>query len=226
MQLYKTYLSIHLNRTKEKQRCITTHITRTTEGAFGPPGALPATWARVARFGRGGGAGRGDWFRVGRMLAHGDLKLLALALIEEQPRHGYELIKLIEEKTSGCYSPSPGVVYPTLTFLEEAGYVTAESEGAKKRYSITEEGRAYLEENRDIADLVLARLSGIGKKMARMRRERGSDRDEDQSVPQLVGAALDNLRATAVKRLETEDDDAETRIVEILARAAQDIRKA
>ncbi|HEY8264712.1 MAG TPA: PadR family transcriptional regulator [Methyloceanibacter sp.] len=180
-----------------------------------------------ARFGRGGGGeGRGDWFRVGRMLAHGDLKLLALALIEEQPRHGYELIKLIEEKTSGCYSPSPGVVYPTLTFLEEAGYVTAESEGAKKRYSITEGGRAYLEENRDIADLVLARLSGLGKKMARMRRERGNDRDEDQSVPQLVGAALDNLRATAVKRLETEDDEAETKIVEILARAAQDIRKA
>jgi DNA-binding PadR family transcriptional regulator len=179
-----------------------------------------------ARFGRGGGEGRGDWFRVGRMLAHGDLKLLALALIEEQPRHGYELIKLIEEKTSGCYSPSPGVVYPTLTFLEEAGYVTAESEGAKKRYSITAEGRAYLEENRDIADLVLARLSGIGKKMARMRRERGGDRDEDQSVPQLVSAALDNLRATAVKRLEAQDEDAETRIVEILARAAQDIRKA
>jgi DNA-binding PadR family transcriptional regulator len=176
------------------------------------------------RFGRGGGEGRGDWFRVGRMLAHGDLKLLALALIEEQPRHGYELIKLIEEKTSGCYSPSPGVVYPTLTFLEEAGYVTAESEGAKKRYSITEEGRAYLEENRDIADLVLARLSGLGKKMARMRRDR--DRDEDQSVPQLVSAALDNLRATAVKRLEAQDEDAETRIVEILARAAQDIRKA
>ena len=179
----------------------------------------------VSRFGRGGGFGRGDRFGVGRMLAHGDLKLLALALIEEQPRHGYELIKLIEEKTSGCYSPSPGVVYPTLTFLEEAGYVTAESEGAKKRYSITEEGRAYLEENRDIAELVLARLSGLGKKMARMRRER-SDRDDDQSVPQLVNAALDNLRATTVKRLETEDEDAETKIVEILARAAQDIRKA
>ena len=178
------------------------------------------------RFGRGGGAGRGDWFRVGRMLAHGDLKLLALALIAEQPRHGYELIKLIEEKTSGCYSPSPGVVYPTLTFLEEAGYVTAESEGAKKRYSITEEGRTYLEENRDIADLVQARLAGLGKKMARMRRDRGSERDEDQSVPQLVNAALDNLRVTAVKRLESHDDDAETRIVEILARAAQEIRKA
>src|ERR1044072_8962586 len=72
-------------------------------------------------FGPGQEGGGGDWFRVGRMLAQGDLKLLALALIAEQPRHGYELIKLIEEKTSGWYSPSPGVVYPTLTFLEEAG---------------------------------------------------------------------------------------------------------
>ena len=141
-------------------------------------------WAgrRFGRFGegprwggRGEGGGRGDWFRVGRMLAQGDLKLLALALIAEQPRHGYELIKLIEEKTRGAYSPSPGVVYPTLTFLEEAGYVTAEAEGAKKRYTITEEGRAYLEENRDIADMVLARLAAIGEKLARMRRRSGSE---------------------------------------------------
>jgi DNA-binding PadR family transcriptional regulator len=178
--------------------------------------------------GRGEGAGgRGDWFRVGRMLAQGDLKLLALALIAEQPRHGYELIKLIEEKTSGAYSPSPGVIYPTLTFLEEAGYVTAESEGAKKRYTITEDGRAYLEENRDVADMILARLAGIGKKMARMRKRWGSESGEEQAgVPQLVGAALDNLRAVTLKRLETESEagDAETRIVEILARAAQDIR--
>src|SRR6476620_3623920 len=182
-----------------------------------------------ARFGRGsGGEGRGDWFRVGRMLAHGDLKLLALALIEEQPRHGYELIKLIEEKTSGCYSPSPGVVYPTLTCLEEAGYVTAESEGAKKRYSITEEGRAYLEENRDIADMILARLAAIGTRMARMRRRFRRDEEEDEkaSVPQLVDAALDNLRSVTAKRLEAENGEAETRIVEILARAAQDIRSA
>ena len=177
------------------------------------------------RFGRGGRGG-GDWFRVGRMLAQGDLKLLALALIAEQPRHGYEIIKLIEEKTSDCYSPSPGVVYPTLTFLEEAGYVTAESEGAKKRYTITEEGRAYLEENRDIADMILARLAAIGSKMARARRAFGRDRDREdaQNVPQLVDAALDNLRSVTVKRLETEDSEAETRIVEILARAAQDIR--
>ena len=147
-------------------------------------------WAgrRFGRFGEGprlggrgeGGGGRGDWFRVGRMLAQGDLKLLALALIAEQPRHGYELIKLIEDKTRGAYSPSPGVVYPTLTFLEEAGYVTAEAEGAKKRYTITEEGRAYLEENRDIADMVLARLAAIGEKLARMRRKWRSEGEEDE----------------------------------------------
>ncbi len=193
-------------------------------------------WA-ARRFGRHGGRGPGwglgpggggsDWFRIGRMLAQGDLKLLALALIAEQPRHGYELIKIIEEKTSGCYSPSPGVVYPTLTFLEEAGYVTAESEGAKKRYTITDEGRAYLEENRDVADMVLERLAAIGEKLARRRRAwRGRNEEETSRVPQLVDAALENLRAAAGKRLEGENGEAETRIVEILARAAQDIRSS
>jgi DNA-binding PadR family transcriptional regulator len=191
-------------------------------------------WAgrRFGRFGEGprfggrgeGGGGRGDWFRVGRMLAQGDLKLLALALIAEQPRHGYELIKLIEDKTRGAYSPSPGVVYPTLTFLEEAGYVTAEAEGAKKRYTITEEGRAYLEENRDIADMVLARLAAIGEKLARMRRKWRSEGEEDEaSASKLVDAALENLRDVAAKQLEA-GEDAEARIVEILMRAAQDIR--
>jgi DNA-binding PadR family transcriptional regulator len=204
---------------------------------FGDHGGCGGLWAG-RRFGRHGGTGPGrgfgpggrgggDWFRIGRMLAQGDLKLLALALIAEQPRHGYELIKLIEEKTSGFYSPSPGVVYPTLTFLEEAGYVTAESEGAKKRYTITEEGRAYLEENRDVADMVLERLAAIGEKLARRRRW-ASERDEEQrdELPKLVDAALDNLRAAAAKRLEGENGEAETRIVEILARAAQDVKNA
>ena len=195
-------------------------------------GRCGGLWAGQRRFGRFGGGpgwgpepkgGGGGWSRFGRMLAQGDLKLLALALIAEQPRHGYELIKLVEEKTSGWYSPSPGVVYPTLTFLEEAGYVTAEAEGAKKRYTITEEGRAYLEENRDIADMVLERLEAIGKKLARRRRAWEERYGEQNAVPPLVQAALDNLRAVAAKRLES-GEEAEARIVEILARAAQDIR--
>src|ERR1700740_2495659 len=108
--------------------------------------------------------------RAGRMLAQGDLRLIALALIAEQPRHGYEIIKVLEEKTAGWYSPSPGIVYPTLTFLEEAGYVTVQADGAKRLYTITDEGRAYLEENRDFVDAVLERLAKIGNKITRMRR--------------------------------------------------------
>src|ERR1700730_9538234 len=105
-------------------------------------------------FGFGGrhGFGGGDMVRAGRMLATGDLRLIALALIAEQPRHGYEIIKVLEEKTSGWYSPSPGIVYPTLTYLEEVGYVTAQPEGSKRLYTITAEGRGHLEANRDLAD--------------------------------------------------------------------------
>ena len=75
--------------------------------------------------------GLDDMMRAGRMLAQGDLRLVALAFIAEQPRHGYEIIKLVEEKTADWYSPSPGIIYPTLTYLEEAGYVTASTEGAR-----------------------------------------------------------------------------------------------
>ncbi len=89
-----------------------------------------------------------DDMRAGRMLAQGDLRLLALALIAQAPRHGYEIIKLVEEKTADWYSPSPGIVYPTLTYLEEAGYVTGSTEGSKKLYTITDEGRAYLDAER------------------------------------------------------------------------------
>lgn len=179
-------------------------------------------------FGGRGGRGGGDMFRMGRMWAQGDLKLLALALIAEQPRHGYEIIKLIEEKTAGWYSPSPGVVYPTLTFLEEAGYVTAEADGSKKRYAITEEGRAYLADNRDLADAILARLAQVGEKMGRVRRWMGWGEGASEAgadLPRLVEAALENLRETSQQKLEA-NRGAETRIVEILARAAADIREA
>src|ERR1700682_1196043 len=121
-------------------------------------------------FGWGGrhGFGGGDMVRGGRMLATGDLRLIALALIAEQPRHGYEIIKVLEEKTAGWYSPSPGIVYPTLTYLEEAGYVTAQAEGAKKLFTITDTGRAHLDENRDFVDAVLERFALIGEKVTRM----------------------------------------------------------
>src|SRR5580693_4120766 len=116
--------------------------------------------------GRGGRHGMGgeDMMRARRMLAQGDLRLIALALIAEAPRHGYEIIKTLEEKTGDWYSPSPGIIYPTLTYLEEAGHVTASAEGSKKLYTITEDGRAYLKANRQIVDTVLDRLTALGER--------------------------------------------------------------
>jgi DNA-binding PadR family transcriptional regulator len=173
-----------------------------------------------------GGMGGEDLLRARRMLAQGDLRLLALALIAEAPRHGYEIIKLIEEKTADWYSPSPGIVYPTLTYLEEAGYVTASTEGAKKLYTITEEGRAYLATSRELADVVLDRLAALGERVNRWRRSaRGEERGERRALPQLVEATLQHLRETVGKRLDS-DPDAEARLVEILARAAAELQRS
>lgn len=222
---------------------------RHRERDCGPEGeglwASGRRWRRHFGGGFGGrhGMGGGDMIRAGRMLAQGDLRLIALALIAEQPRHGYEIIKVLEDKTAGWYSPSPGIVYPTLTYLEEAGYVTAQAEGAKKLFTITDAGRAYLDENRDFVDAVLERMSAVGEKVKRMRehfsrgesdedegrgrrRGRGRDRDDDDrsGVPPLVRAALDNLREVAEQVIEG-DADAETKVVELLARAAQEMKK-
>ena len=174
--------------------------------------------------GRRHGRGGGDMMRAGRMLAQGDLRLIALALIAEQPRHGYEIIKVLEDKTAGWYSPSPGIVYPTLTYLEEAGYVTAQAEGAKKLYSITPEGRAHLEENRDFVDAVLERLANIGEKLSRMRRREERDDERSNSVPPLVRAAFENLRDVMLARL-SDQPEAEPKVVELLARAANDMKR-
>ena len=178
--------------------------------------------------GRHGGGGRGemnpDDMRAGRMLAQGDLRLVALALIAEAPRHGYEIIKLVEEKTADWYSPSPGIVYPTLTYLEEAGCVTASTEGSKKLYTITEEGRAYLETNRDLADVVLDRLSALGERINRWRRDARGERDNRRTLPPLVEAAFNHLREAVGKRLEG-DAEAEASLVEILARTDAELRR-
>jgi DNA-binding PadR family transcriptional regulator len=120
----------------------------------------------------GPGQGGGDWggnFRIGRMLASGDLRLVALFLIEQQPRHGYDLIKAIEEKSHGFYSPSPGIVYPALTFLEEANYVTSATEGNKKLYTITDEGRTHLADNREAIESTLDFLGKAGARMEEWR---------------------------------------------------------
>ncbi len=122
--------------------------------------ALSADMAAGAVIGMGGGflagmdahgRGGGDDFRTGRKLGSGDLQLLLLLLLQENPRHGYELIKAMESRTSGYYTPSPGVIYPALTYLEEIGFASVEAEGNKKLYRITESGTAFLKENQQNA---------------------------------------------------------------------------
>ena len=97
---------------------------------------------------------------LGRFFAHGDLRVVVLHLIAEKPRHGYEIIKAIEEQVAGAYSPSPGVIYPTLTLLEELGYVTVSAgEAGRKLHEITPQGRAFLDANRPVLDALLARMA-------------------------------------------------------------------
>jgi DNA-binding PadR family transcriptional regulator len=172
------------------------------------------------RHGMGGEMGPED-LRAGRMLAQGDLRLIALALIEQEPRHGYEIIKLVEEKTADWYSPSPGIVYPTLTYLEEAGYVTVSSEGSKKLYTITDDGRAYLAEQRDVADAILKRLAAVGERMARMRRRLG---DDDESLPRSISGAFQDL-SEAVRALLREDREAKGRIIDAIDRVTSELRR-
>jgi DNA-binding PadR family transcriptional regulator len=106
---------------------------------------------------RGRGGGRSG---LGRFFAHGDLRLVILDLIAEKPRHGYEIIKAIEDHVGGAYSPSPGVIYPTLTLLEELGHVTVRvADGAKKLHAITPEGQAYLDAYRPAVDALRARMA-------------------------------------------------------------------
>src|SRR5450755_317447 len=111
------------------------------------------------RHGLGGGRSDPTDLDLRRFFAHGDLRLVILRLIAEKPRHGYEIIKEIEERVAGAYSPSPGVIYPTLTLLEELGYVAVTpGEGARKLHAITEEGRAFLAANHQTVDALFARM--------------------------------------------------------------------
>jgi DNA-binding PadR family transcriptional regulator len=110
-------------------------------------------------FGRGGFGGGGRGGR-GRFFGPGDLRLVLLALIEEKPRHGYELIKDLEAKFGGAYAPSPGSVYPTLTLLEELGHVrSTASEGTKRLVEITDEGRRYVADNQAALDSAMSRMA-------------------------------------------------------------------
>ena len=176
-------------------------------------------------FAFGGDQGWGDIFRAGRTLAAGDIRLIVLALLAEKPRHGYDIIKEIEERTHGFYGPSPGVVYPTLTYLEEVGYASVESEGTKKLYSITASGREHLAANRAEADAVIGQLARMGEKMAHVRRWFDYDESESAADPKSVlYEAREELRE-AVREKKHSSAGELARITEVLRRATKDIRR-
>ena len=139
-------------------------------------------------FGWGGRGGLGRHGRPERIFEQGDLRLVLLKLIADQPRHGYELIKAVEDSVGGAYSPSPGVVYPTLTLLEELGYATAQEGGGKKLYSITPEGQDFLESQAPVITSLFERIAAV----AVANRGRRS--------PQIM-RAMENLRTALRLRL-------------------------
>ena len=180
----------------------------------GPWDFDPAFWGGI--FG-GGAPGRGGWgpFRRGRMFEQGDLRFVILRLLDEKPRHGYEIIKALEERFAGMYSPSPGTVYPTLTMLEDLGYAKATpEEGGKKIYEITPEGRAYLAENRDTVEEIFERIAEFGAGMF------------GDAMHGVKHAFADLARTTwrSAARAYGKGDRLK-RIAEILERAAKEIEK-
>ncbi len=111
------------------------------------------------RPGRDGERGRHGGGRAARPFEHGDLRVVIAGLLADKPRYGYEIIKELEERVGGGYSPSPGVVYPTLTLLEEIGHATvSEGVAGRKLYTLSPDGRAALEANRPAAEAILARV--------------------------------------------------------------------
>jgi DNA-binding PadR family transcriptional regulator len=129
-------------------------------------GPIEVEWA-IER----GGRGRGGGGRRRRMFDGDELRLVLLKLIADQPRHGYELIRDIEERTGGAYAPSAGVIYPTLTMLDEMGLVEeAKSEGARKQFAATEAGQAHLAERAAEVAALLERLEALGAESSRVDR--------------------------------------------------------
>ncbi len=191
-------------RTQEHRGCCGGRSDRSDErhfkgrGGFGP-GAGP--------FGgrRGGGAGR--------FFESGALRFVILSLIAETPRHGYEIIKLIEERLGGAYTPSPGVVYPMLTMMEEMGQATVQVDGTRKMYAITGEGSRILTENKAVTDAILERMRTAGAGHQAERR------------PQIM-RAIENLRMVLRMKAGSLTDEQVSKVTDILDAAAKEIERA
>jgi DNA-binding PadR family transcriptional regulator len=203
--------------------------------------ALHAFWHFIGRhqhgrhhhhggpFAGGPGGFDGEGLPRARKFSSTDLQLLLLALLADQPSHGYELIKALETRSNGFYSPSPGMVYPALTFLEDLNFVTVEVEANRKRYALSDAGRRYLEDNRGRVDEMLARLAHVASRMDSVRRafKEGDPADgpSPSSSSELSNARM-SLRAALSEALDVPGGaklEEQRRIAEILAAAAKSI---
>jgi DNA-binding PadR family transcriptional regulator len=176
-----------------------------------------------------GGFASPGGFRSGRKLSSGDLQLLILSLLARQPAHGYELIRTIEDLSGGFYVPSPGMIYPALTYLDEIGHAMAQADGNKKLFRITDPGRAALEAERAAANRILEDLTRIGAKMDAVRdviEGRGAASGEDpeahgyhalEIARQAIKAALFHKRGCSAEEA--------ARLADILRRAVEEINR-
>jgi DNA-binding PadR family transcriptional regulator len=181
-------------------------------------------------FGRGfmeGGMG-GRGFGMGRKLASADLQLLILKLLDEKSRYGYEIIKELDERSKGFYVPSPGMVYPALTYLEEIGHATVAADGARKLYSITESGKEHLTKNLATADDLFTQFGRVGERMDRVRRvldaEEGAEEpaDNERRGSRELHRARHELKKALMDKWHSSREE-QQRIAAILVRAAAEI---
>ena len=207
---------------------------RGSHGHFGAGG-------RGGFFGGAGGFGggfRGGGMRTAKVLASGDLQLIILLLLSEKPRHGYEIIKAVEEQSSGVYTPSPGMVYPALTYLEEMGYAVAAAEGAKKPYTITGDGTLHLSKHHTAATGVWNQLAIFGRKLAHFRKQFAEEEDvadhfgsgssggakaDWQQMKAEFRGLRDELKAAIWEKLNSSLEE-KRRVLDILRRTVDEIR--
>ncbi|MEE9942279.1 MAG: PadR family transcriptional regulator [Achromobacter xylosoxidans] len=208
-----------------------------TRAAAAATDAMPAAGAAAGSAAHGAAAGGdaddsfggdGRHFARGRKVTADDLQLMLLGLLEQNPSHGYELIKALGAMSNGFYTPSPGMVYPALTYLEELGYATVEQEGSKKRYHLADAGRAHLQANRERLSVMFNKLKHVARKMDWMRQAwsgepRAAAGDEDAAgwIDEFVHARQ-AIRHALLQRTDASPAE-QRRIAAILRRATEEI---
>lgn len=160
----------------------------------------------------------------GRRLGSDELQVVILSLLSEQPAHGYEVMRTLEERSGGFYAPSPGMVYPALTYLEEIGHAAVTQDANRKLYSITDAGRAHLEANGERVTAILEMLKRIGGRMAAVREAYAGLGDADPGASDELSQARHALKHALMRKRGSGPDEMR-RVALILENAAAEISK-